>query len=112
MFSVIICFEYFVCVLVTQLCPTLCNLVDRSLPGSSVHGNLQARILEWVAIFLSRVFPDLGIQSRSPALQADALLSELLGKPFEYFSLLLFSWHSPFLCVSVCFIMYQQRLIF
>ena len=35
---------------VTQLCPTLCDLTDCSLPGSSVHGILQARILEWVAI--------------------------------------------------------------
>ncbi|KAM7238436.1 hypothetical protein CapIbe_009956, partial [Capra ibex] len=30
-----------------QLCPTLSNPMDRSLPGSSVHGILQARILEW-----------------------------------------------------------------
>ena len=37
-----------------QLCPTLCNPMDLSLPGSSVHGILQARILEWVAIFFSR----------------------------------------------------------
>ena len=35
---------------VAQLCPTLCNPMDCSLPGSSVHGILQARILEWVAI--------------------------------------------------------------
>ena len=35
---------------VAQLCPTLCDPVDCSLPGSSVHGILQARILEWVAI--------------------------------------------------------------
>ena len=35
---------------VAQLCPALCNPMDRSLPGSSVHGILQARILEWVAI--------------------------------------------------------------
>ena len=33
-----------------QLCPTLCNTMDCSLPGSSVHGILQARILEWVAM--------------------------------------------------------------
>ena len=33
-----------------QSCPTLCNAVDWSLPGSSVHRILQARILEWVAI--------------------------------------------------------------
>ena len=35
---------------VTQSCPTLCNPVDCSLPSFSVHGILQARILEWVAI--------------------------------------------------------------
>ena len=34
--------------------PTLCDPVDRSPPGSSVHGILQARILEWVAISFSR----------------------------------------------------------
>ena len=43
-----------VCVLVTQLCPTLCNPMDCSSPGSSVLGILQARILEWVAIPFSR----------------------------------------------------------
>ena len=40
--------------LVTQSCLTLCNPMDCSLPGSSVHGLLQAGILEWVAIFFSR----------------------------------------------------------
>ena len=40
--------------LVTQLCPTLCDTMDCSPPGSSVHGILQARILEWVAISFSR----------------------------------------------------------
>ena len=39
--------------LVTQLCPRLCNPMDYSLPGSSVHGILQARILEWIAISFS-----------------------------------------------------------
>ena len=37
-----------------QSCWTLCDPVDRSLPGSSVHGILQARILKWVAIYFSR----------------------------------------------------------
>ena len=37
-----------------QLCPTLCDPMDYSLPGSSVHGILKARILEWVAIPFSR----------------------------------------------------------
>ena len=41
-------------VLVTQLCPTLCDLMDCSPPGSSVRGILQARILEWVAVPSSR----------------------------------------------------------
>ena len=40
--------------LVPQLCPTLSNPMDCSLPGSSVHGILQARILEWVSIPFSR----------------------------------------------------------
>ena len=39
---------------VTQSCPTLCNPMDCSPPGSSVHGILQARTLEWVAIPFSR----------------------------------------------------------
>ena len=37
-----------------QLCPTLCDAMDCSLPGSSVHEILQARIPEWVAIAFSR----------------------------------------------------------
>ena len=43
-----------VCVLVHQSCPTLCNPVHCSLPGSSVRGILQARILGWLAISFSR----------------------------------------------------------
>ena len=39
---------------VAQSCPTRCDPVDCSPPGSSVHGILQARILEWVAISFSR----------------------------------------------------------
>ena len=42
-----------VCMLVSQTCPILCDLMDCSL-CSSIHGNLQARILEWVAIPFSR----------------------------------------------------------
>ena len=41
-------------VLVAQLCPTLCDPMDCSPPGSSVHRILQARILEWIAISSSR----------------------------------------------------------
>ena len=55
--------------------------MDYSLSGSSVHGILQARILEWVAISFSRGLPDPGIEFRSPALQADSSPSEPPGKP-------------------------------
>ena len=51
---------------VTQSCLTLRNLVNCSLPGSSVHGILQARILEWVAISFSRDLPDPGIDPGLP----------------------------------------------
>ena len=43
-----------IAVLVAQLCPTLCDLMNCSPPGFSVHGILQARILEWIAIPFSR----------------------------------------------------------
>ena len=42
--------SYTACVLVAQSCPTLCDLMDCSPPGSSVHEILQAGILEWIAI--------------------------------------------------------------
>ena len=38
---------------VAQLCPTLSDPMDGSLPGSSIHGVFQARVLEWVAIAFS-----------------------------------------------------------
>ena len=41
--------------LVTQSCQTLCDPMDCSLPGSSVHGISQARILEWIVISFFRV---------------------------------------------------------
>ena len=44
-------------VLVAQSCPTLCNPMDCSPPGSSVHGILQARVLKWVVIPFSRGSP-------------------------------------------------------
>ena len=50
--------------------------MDCSLPGFSVHGILQARILELVTISFSRDLLDPGIEPRSPALEADALTSE------------------------------------
>ena len=40
---------------VTQSCPTLCDPMDCSLPGSSIHGIFQARVLEWGAIAFSDI---------------------------------------------------------
>ena len=48
-----------------QSCPTLCDTMDSSPPGSSVHGVLQARILEWVAIFFSHPQPYCMIKEES-----------------------------------------------
>ena len=44
------------CYLVSDWCLTPCDPVDSSLPGTSVHGIFQTRILEWVAVFYSRGF--------------------------------------------------------
>ena len=60
---------------VAQLCPTLCEPID------IVHGILQVRILEWEAFPSPGYLPNPGIEPRSPALQADSLLSEPPGKP-------------------------------
>ena len=56
---------------VTQLYPTLCDHMDYT-----VHGILQARILEWVAFLFSRDLPNPGIKPRSPTLWADSLPAE------------------------------------
>ena len=66
---------------VAQSCLTLFNPMDCSLPGSSIHGIFQARILVWVAISFPRDLPDPGIKPWSPALQTEGLPSEPPGKP-------------------------------
>ena len=57
---------------VAQSCLTLCDPMDSSLPGFSVHGIFQARVLEWVAISFAGDLSDPGIKPRFPALQVDA----------------------------------------
>ena len=63
-----------------QSCPTLCDHMDCSPPGSSVHGILQAGILEWVAISSCRGSAYLGIK-QSPALAGRFFITEPPGKP-------------------------------
>ena len=69
-------------VLVTQSCLTLCDPMDRNLPGSWVHGILQARTLENIVTVIpfSRDLPNPRIEPESSALQADPLPSEPLGE--------------------------------
>ena len=59
---------------------TLCDPMNCSLPDSSVHGILQARILEWIAIPFSRDLPNPVVEPGSLVLQADPLLSEIQGR--------------------------------
>ena len=66
------------CAKLLQLCLTLCDPMACSPPGSSVHGILQARILEWVAIIPPGNLPDLGIEARS-------LMSPALAGRFFFF---------------------------
>ena len=54
--------------------------MDCSPPGSSVHGILQARILQWVAISFSRDLPNPGIEPASPALTGGFFTTEPPGK--------------------------------
>ena len=59
-----------------QSCPTLCDPMDCNLPGSSIHGILQARPLEWVAMPPPGDLPNPGIKPESPvapALKVDSL---------------------------------------
>ena len=63
---------------VAQLCLTLCNPMDYT-----VHGILQARILEWAAFPSPEDLPNPRIKPRFPAFQADSLPSEPPGKPFK-----------------------------
>ena len=68
-------------VLVVQSCLILCNSMDYSTPGSSVHGIFQARILEWVDIPFFRGFSWLRDQTWIFCMQVNYLPSEPPGSP-------------------------------
>ena len=78
-------------VLIAQLCQTLCDPIDYSLPDPSVHGILQASILESGFPF---PYPgdvsNPGIKPMSPTFQADSLPSEPPGKPLTGGTLITF----------------------
>ena len=81
--SNLICFNY-ICVLVSQFCPTLCDPMDCSPPGSSVHEISQATTLEWGAFHTPGDLPSPGIKHRSPALREESLLLSQQGGGSRY----------------------------
>ena len=66
---------------IAQSCPTLCYPMEYSPPVCSVHGIIQAGILEWVAISFSRGYSQSRDQTQVSCIAADALTSEPPGKP-------------------------------
>ena len=71
-----------VCVKITQLCPTLCDCMDCSPPGSSVHGDSPGQNTGVGSMFTSSGdLPNLRMEPRSPTLQVNSLLSEPQGSP-------------------------------
>ena len=73
--------------LVGQSCPTLCDPMDCSPPGSSVHGDSPGKNTGvGCHALLQGIFPTQGLKPRSPALQVDSLPAEPQGKPNVSFS--------------------------
>ena len=66
-----------------QSCLTLCDPMDCSPLGSSVHGILQPRILEWVDVLLQGIFLNQGSGLTSPALAGGLFTTELVGEPLN-----------------------------
>ena len=71
----------YMCVLVAQPCLTLCDPMDCSRPGSSVHGTFQQEYWNWLLFSYLGALPDPGIEPTYPALRIDFLPSELREKP-------------------------------
>ena len=87
-----ICISVCVCAESPKSCPTLCNSMDYSPPGSSVHGILQARILELVAVPSSGDLPD-------PEMELASLVSPALASGFFTTST---TWEAH-ICISIYF---------
>ena len=77
----------YVCAQSLQLCPTLCNAMDCSPPGSSVHGILQIRILEWVAVPSFRGSSQARDWTHVSSITGGFFTTEPPGKPPYYYSM-------------------------
>ena len=86
-----VCIYIHSCFSVAQSCLTLCNLMDFSPPGCSVHGDFQARIVKWVAISSSRKSSWIRVE---PALAGRFFNIELPGNHI-------------YVCVRVCVCVYK-----
>ena len=73
-----------------QSCLTLCDPVDCSLPGSSVHVILQARTLEWITMSSSRGYSHSGIKPMSPALAGRLFATSITWEAQKLLHILLF----------------------
>ena len=92
-----------------QSCPTLCDPIDGSPPGSPVPGILQAKTLEWVAISSSRGSSHPGINLRLLHWQEDSLPSESPGKPEMGITVLIF--HNRTLRLGECNLLKNHRAL-
>ena len=91
----------------TQSCPTLCDPMDYT-----IHGILQARILEWVAFPFSRGLPNPGIELGSTALQADSLPTRLSGIRRKVLCLSPLFWNGEVsLKISWVFLILKEEII-
>ena len=70
---------------VAQSCPTLCNAMDCSLLGSSIHGIFQARVLEWGAVALSMTNLDSILKSRDITLPAKVHIFKAMVFPVDMY---------------------------
>ena len=71
-----------------ESCLTLYDPMDCGLPGSSVQGILQGRILAWVVISFSRGLPNIGMEPVFPALADGFFTTESPGKPWRFLKIL------------------------
>ena len=90
--------------LITQSCPALWDPMDCSPPGSSVHGFSRQEYRSGLLFPSPGDLPDPRIEPRSPALQADSLLSEPLGKPLKQLTIFQFILCALGLAFAVFFI--------
>ena len=97
---------------VAQSCPTLCDPIDCSLPGSSVHGIFQAIVLEGIAISFSRGSSQPRARTQVSRIVEDALPSEPPGKSIQWkmgWSWLLYISYNIFISYSWSWYVYSEN---